>query len=60
MKPGYLTSEFLLSAIVIVAATLLKLFSDLTTTEWTTAVTGAVGAYNVSRGLAKVAPPKAQ
>lgn len=60
MKNGLKTSEFWLSALVIVGASVLAALDVLSSGEWTTAIASAVGAYNVSRGLAKVYPPKTE
>lgn len=52
-KPGYLTSEFWLTVLVVVAATVLRLTDDIDADAWMVVAGGATGLYNVSRGLAK-------
>lgn len=58
MKPGVYTSEFLLSVVTIVAASVALFTGGIDADKWILVVTGATGAYNLSRGLAKVTPPK--
>jgi hypothetical protein len=58
MKSGYLTTEFWVATLTIIAATVLCALDDIDATAWATA-TGVVSAgYQFSRGLAKVNPPK--
>lgn len=53
IKPGWQTSEFWLSVLVIVAATVLRLTQNIDADAWMLA-TGSVGlGYPLSRGLAK-------
>lgn len=52
-KPGFQTSEFLLSAIVIICATILLGFDKISSTEWSTMVGGVTGAYAIARTVQK-------
>lgn len=58
MKPGYKTTEFYVSLLIIVGSTLFAIADKLPAryASWASAVAGA--AYLLSRGLAKVYPPK--
>lgn len=58
MKPGYKTSEFWITALLIVGLTASAIATPLSP-KWAAigaAVSGA--AYNIARGLAKLFPPK--
>lgn len=53
---GVKTSEFWLSVLTIIAATVVLTTGDIDADKWILIVTGAASAYNLSRGLAKVGP----
>lgn len=53
---GIKTSEFWLSMVAIIAASVVLVTGDIDADKWILIVTGATGAYNLSRGLAKVGP----
>lgn len=53
---GLYTSEFWLSVLTIIAATIVLITGDIDADKWIYVVTGAAGAYSISRGLAKVGP----
>lgn len=53
MTPGMSTSEFALTILVVVSALILALTNHIEGDDALTAITGAVAAYGVSRGLAK-------
>lgn len=57
---GLKTSEFWLSIVTIIAATVVLVTGDIDADKWILVVTGAAGAYNLSRGLAKVGPATPQ
>lgn len=54
MTNGLKTSEFWLSAIILVSASILTALGHLSDGQWTVIVTGVTGAYGISRGIAKV------
>lgn len=58
MKPGYKTTEFWVSLLIIVGSTVASFADKLPPryAAWASAVAGA--AYMLARGLAKVYPPK--
>ena len=58
MKTGLYTTEFWLSVLTLIAATVVLITNDIDAEQWVLVVTGAAGAYSVSRGLAKINPPK--
>lgn len=58
MKPGLQTSEFILAVVVLICATVLIALDKLDGTEFTTLAGIASGAYSLSRGVAKINPPK--
>jgi len=57
-KPGFLTTEFWLSVLTIVAATVMLGVSKIDSNLWMVAIGIGSGGYNISRGLAKFNPPK--
>lgn len=58
MKAGLYTSEFWLTALTIVVATVALIAGSVDADKWILVVTGASSAYNISRGVAKINPPK--
>lgn len=58
MKPGYLTSEFWLTVLVDTCATVALITGDIDATVWLGALGIASTGYSISRGVAKVNPPK--
>lgn len=58
MKAGYLTSEFWLAALTVVAAVVLCALDKIDGNAAMAAVGAATLGYSVSRGAAKVVPPK--
>lgn len=56
MRQGLYTSEFWLSVLTIVAATVALITGSIDADKWILVTTGAAGAYNLSRGLAKIGP----
>jgi uncharacterized membrane protein YjjB (DUF3815 family) len=58
MKPGYKTTEFLTIVAVIVGAVAFAIADKLPPRYAAIAAAVSAGAYAVSRGLAKVYPPK--
>lgn len=58
MKPGYKTTEFYVSLLIIVGSTLFSIADKLPPRYAAWASTFAGGAYALARGLAKVFPPK--
>lgn len=52
-RPGWQTSEFWLSALALVCATVLRLTQNIDADAWMVVVTGSTVGYGVSRGLAK-------
>lgn len=53
MTDGTRTSEFWISILVLVAATVLVAIGKLEADQWMIVATGSAGAYAISRGLAK-------
>lgn len=53
---GLKTTEFWLSVLTIVAGTVALLTGNIDADKWIFVITGAAGAYNLSRGLAKIGP----
>lgn len=53
--PGHKTSEFILSVVTVVCATVLLLFERVSSTEWSTMVGGVTGAYAIARTIVKKA-----
>lgn len=51
--PGYKTSEFWLTVLLIVAATALRLTNGIDADAWMVVCAGGGVAYNFSRGIAK-------
>lgn len=60
MKSGYMTSEFALSVLVILAASILLFTKNIQAEDWKWAVSIVGSGYAISRGLAKLNPPKAR
>jgi hypothetical protein len=58
MKPGYKTTEFYIALLVIVGSTIAGAAEWLPPRYAAWASTLSAGAYALSRGLAKVYPPK--
>ena len=58
LKPGYKTTEFLISVATIIGAVAFAIADKLPPRYAAIASAIAAGAYAVSRGLAKVYPPK--
>lgn len=58
MKAGLYTSEFWLSVLVVTAAVVLALFDKIDGDQAMLAVGGVTSAYALSRGAAKINPPK--
>ena len=58
MKAGWLTSEFLLAATVVICATILLALDKDISGAWASAVGAATAAYSLSRGAAKFNTPK--
>lgn len=57
-KPGYLTTEFLLTVVTMLCATGALIAGAIDADKWVLIFTGANGAYSLSRGIAKAIPPK--
>lgn len=58
MKPGYKTTEFYVALLVTIGSTLFAIADKLPARYAAGASTIAAGAYALSRGLAKVYPPR--
>lgn len=58
LKSGFATSEFILAVIVIAAASALLFLGKIDAEAWKWAVGFVGGGYAISRGLAKMNPPK--
>ena len=58
MKPGYKTTEFIVSVLTALGALLASLVGELSPKYAALASAISLGAYSVSRGLAKMYPPK--
>lgn len=56
MKPGYLTTEFLLTALTLLCATGALIAGAIDTDRWLLIFTGSNGFYALSRGVSKVGP----
>jgi len=59
MKPGVQTSEFILAVVTLVCLTVLVALDKIDGTVFGTLLTTVTGAYSLSRGVAKINPPKA-
>ena len=55
-KPGYLTTEFWLSILIIVCGTVLVALSKIDASEWATIIAAVGIGYPTSRGLSKIGP----
>lgn len=55
VKPGYLTTEFWLTVLTAVAASVLLGVGRIDATVWTAVIGGMSGGYSLSRGIAKTA-----
>lgn len=58
MKPGYLTTEFLVALLTVAAAVILCIFDKIDGNAAMAAVGAATLGYSLSRGAAKINPPK--
>lgn len=58
MKSGVYTSEFWVTVVALVCATVVLATGDIDADKWIIVFTGATGAYSLSRGVAKINPPK--
>jgi hypothetical protein len=58
MKAGLFTTEFWLTVITLICATVVLATGDIDADKWLFVVGGASGVYNISRGVAKINPPK--
>lgn len=56
MKPGYLTTEFLLTVVTLLCATGALIAGAIDADKWLLIFTGSNGAYALSRGVSKVGP----
>lgn len=58
VKPGYLTTEFLLTVVTLLCATGALISGAIDADKWMIVFTGINGTYALSRGIAKAIPPK--
>lgn len=58
LKPGYKTTEFVVVVLTIIGQTVAALAGDLSPHWAAIATSAAAGLYALSRGIAKMYPPK--